>query len=265
MDRTESIRSLLLPFCLLLVLGILPSCSSMLGGKPEIQQKRRFTIVAEPIRRYLEESDRPYSATVQLRTFDIAGSYNQSEIVSRSSLYELQRNALYVWGQRPRDMITDVVHGYLKDAQLFTRLVTERALLDERPEYVLSGTVKALERFDSGDRWFARLLLSMQLERQEDGQVIWRGEITADDELEVFNSDMEYTVQSLSEILRRRMERFIREIDFLFLNMDQAQNGVPFGLPSASDSTASAASDSTDEKREIPSYYELIPGKLAPE
>jgi hypothetical protein len=265
MGRTESIRSLLLPFCLLVALGIFPSCTSMLGGKAEIQQKRRFTIVAEPIRRYLEESDRPYSATVQLRTFDIAGSYNQSEIVSRSSLYELQRNSLYVWGQRPRDMITDVVLGYLKDAQLFTRLVTERALLDERPEYVLSGTIKALERFDSGDRWFARLLLSMQLERQEDGQVIWRGEITANDELEVFNSDMEYTIQSLSEILRRRMERFIREIDFLFLNMGHAQNGVSLGLLAPSDSTDSALPDSTESEREIPSYFELIPGKLAPE
>ena len=43
----------------------------MLGGKAEIRQKRRFTIVAEPIRRYLENSQRPYSATVQLRTFGI--------------------------------------------------------------------------------------------------------------------------------------------------------------------------------------------------
>lgn len=265
MDRTESIRSLLLSFCLLVALGIFSSCTSILGGKAEIQQKRRFTIVAEPIRRFLEESDRPYTATVQLRAFDIAGSYNQSEIVSRSSLYELQRNPLYSWGQRPRDMITDVVLGYLKDAQLFTRLVTERALLDERPEYVLSGTIKALERFDSGDRWFARLLLSMQLVRREDGQVLWRGEITDEDELEVFNSDMEYTIQSLSEILRRKMERFIREIDFLFLNMEHAQNGVSLRLLAPSDSTGSAVSDSTENQRVIPSYYELIPGKLSPE
>jgi len=264
MDRTEPFRSLLLPFCLLFALGSFSSCASLLGGKTELQQKRRFTIATDPIRGYLEESNRPYSATVQLSTFDIAGSYNQSEIVLRSSPYELQRNPLYSWGQRPRDMITDVVLGYFKDAQLFTRLVTERTLLDERPEYVLSGTIKALERFDSGDRWFARLLLSMQLVRQEDGQVIWRGEITDADDLEVFNSDMEYTVQSLSEILRRRMERFIREIDLLFLNMN-SNGGTPLTLPAPSDSTGGAATAATEIEQEIPSYYELIPGKLAPE
>jgi len=263
MNRIEPFRSC----SLLLLLGTLfalASCSQLLGGKAEIRQKRRFTVAVEPVRGYLEKSQRPYSATVQIQTFDIAGAYSLSEIVSRRSLYELRRDPLHVWGQRPRDMITDVVGQYLRNAQLFTRLASERDLLDRRPDYILNGTIRALERFDSEDRWFARILMSMQLVRQEDGKVIWRGEITADDEIEVFNADMQYTVQAMSEILRRKMEQFIRQMDLIFLNM-QYPATVPELAESSADTTQVAQTDTVDSAPAIPGYYEMIPGKLAPE
>ncbi len=77
MGRTDPGRYLLL--CLLVALTSLCSCTQFLGGKAEIRQKRRFTLIAEPIGRYLKGSQRPYNHTVQLQTFDIAGAYNQSE------------------------------------------------------------------------------------------------------------------------------------------------------------------------------------------
>ena len=263
MGRTDPGRYLLL--CLLVALTSLSSCTQFLGGKAEIRQKRRFTLIAEPIGRYLKGSQRPYNHTVQLQTFDIAGAYNQSEIIFRSSLYELSRDPLHTWGQRPREMITDIVDQYFKEAQLFTRLVTDRDLLDERPDYLLSGTVKALERFDSGDRWFARLVMSMQLVDQTNSQVIWRGEIGSKNELEVFNADMEYTVQGMSEILRRKMGQFVREIDSIFLNMKNRQEGSLSQAVTLADTTQTSMVDTIKAKREIPDYYELIPGKLAPE
>jgi ABC-type uncharacterized transport system auxiliary subunit len=249
---------------LLAALIALASCGQLLGGKAEIPQKRRFTIAVEPIQRYLEDSKRPYKATVQLQTFDIAGAYSLGEIVSRHSPYELRRDPQHVWGQRPRDMITDVVGKYFRNAQLFTRLTSARDLLDQRPDYVLSGTVGALERFDSGDRWFARILLSMQLVRQEDGQVIWRGEITADDEIEVFDADMQYTVQSMSGILRRKMEQFIRQLDSLFLHMHRSP-GSPELVDLPADTARTVRVDTAAAQPAAPDYYELIPGKLAPE
>ena len=263
MNSMEPLRPSLL-FVLLAACIAFVSCAQLLGGKAEIRQKRRFTIAVEPIRIDLENSKRPYSITVQLQTFDIAGAYSLNEIVSRRSLYELRRDPLHVWGQRPRDMITDVAGHYFRNAQLFTRLVSERNLLDQRPHYILNGAIRALERFDSGDRWFARLLLSMQLVRQEDGQVIWRGEITADDEIEVFNADMQYTVQAMSEIMRRKMEQFIRQIDVLFLNM-QRSPGSPESAQLAADTTRAVRTETAAPQRATPDYYELIPGKLAPE
>jgi hypothetical protein len=244
----------------------LSGCAQLLGGKTEIRQKRRFTLVAGPILQGPEVSLRPYPVTVQLRTFDIAGHYNQLEIVSRSSPYELRRDPLHVWGLRPREMITQVVANYLRSSQLFGRLVTERDLLDVSPDYVISGSIRALERFDSGDRWFARLQLSMQVVRRDDGQVVWRGEITSADEVEVYDSDMHYTVQAVSEILRRRMEAFIRQLDTLFARMDSVPEALDATAASSdsSDGTAPVAVGQDTATVAIPDYYEIMPGKLAP-
>ena len=252
----------------LLTVLVLTGCAQLLGGKATIRQKRRFTIVAEPIRYAVTGSQRPYPVTVQLRTFDIPDHYNQLEIISRSSPYELRRDRLHVWALRPREMITEVVAEYLRKAQLFSRLSTDRDLLTDRPDYVLTGSIRALERFDSGDRWFARLLLSMQLVRQEDGQVLWQDDITRADEIEVFNPDVEYTVQALSEILRRAMESFVRQLDGLFLRMSSSPQGGPIAIAPA-DTTglkgASALATPTDTtETSPPDYYEIIPGKLAP-
>jgi len=104
----------------------------------------------------------------------------------------------------------------------------------------------------------------MQLVRQEDGRVVWRGEITADDEIEIFNADMEYTVQAMSEILRRKMERFIRQIDLVFLNL-QRPAGIPELVESPADAVQVTQTDTDTSEPVVPDYYELVPGKIVPE
>jgi ABC-type uncharacterized transport system auxiliary subunit len=245
---------------------LLCGCGQLLGARPEIRQKHRYTVAAEPVRQDLGASLRPYPVTVQLQLFDIAGHYNQLEIITRSSPYEFRRDQLHTWGVRPREMLTYVVAEYLRDSQLFSRLLAGRDLPDERPDYILSGEIKAVERFDSGDRWFARLQLSMQLVRRADGTVLWQGEIPANDEIEVFDADMQYTVQAMSEILRRRMESFIRELDGLFMRLAVSPNDAQIAgalADSAAGAGPVAVRPDTAAAR-VPDYYEIIPGKLAP-
>ena len=160
------------------------SCSQMLGGKAEIRQNRLYLIEAEPIRRYLKESERPYSAVVELEPFKVSRAYNRNEIVFRRSELEIRFEKHHIWAVRPPDMITDTIEQYFDNASLFTHL--DRDFLEDRPEYKLSGAVKAIERYDSGDLWFARLSMSMQLVDAKDSKVIWRGDF--DEERQVYNS-----------------------------------------------------------------------------
>jgi hypothetical protein len=55
----------------------------------------------------------------------------------------------------------------LRQANLFTFVGGDRDFYASRPDYVLSGRVKALERFDSGDVWAARLHINIQLNKSK--------------------------------------------------------------------------------------------------
>lgn len=233
----------------------------MLGGQAKIVQKRLFRITIEPIN-YLENSQRPYDVMVQFRDLQISSEYNKRPIISSTNLYQVKEDPNNSWARRPGEMITDVVVGYLREAQLFRQLVRQRDLFDRRPDYILNGAITALERLDSGDIWYAHMVMTLELENAETGQVIWVGEITEEDDIEVFDSDMQQTVVATSEILRRKMEHFIRRIDLIFLRqaLDDPSLQIFENGAAKRDSTTV---DSTKTRREIPSHYELIPGKIA--
>lgn len=238
------------------------SCSQVLGGKAEIRQSRLYLIEAEPIRRYLKESERPYSAVVELEPFNVSRAYNRNEIVFRRSELEIRFDKRHIWAVRPPDMITDTIEQYFDNASLFTHL--DRNFLEDRPDYKLSGAVKAIERYDSGDLWFARLSMSMQLVDAKDSKVIWRGDF--DEERQVYNPGMVYIIQALREILRQQMEEYIYEIDLVLLKMKRQKEGRPLiELPTLLDtSSQETAADTTAPDRQASPDYELIPGKLSP-
>jgi ABC-type uncharacterized transport system auxiliary subunit len=238
------------------------SCTQILGGKAEIRQNRLYLIEAEPIRRYLKDSERPYSAVVELEPFKVSRAYNRKEIVFRRSELEIRFDKHHIWAVRPPDMITDTIEQYFEKASLFTHL--GRDFLENRPDYKLSGAIKAIERYDSGDLWFARLAMSMQLVDTADSKVIWRGDFDA--ERQVYNPGMVYVIQALREILRQQMEKYLNEIDLVLLKMKRQQDGRGlYELPALLDaSTQEAPPDTTEPGRPASPDYELIPGKLAP-
>jgi hypothetical protein len=151
---------------------------------------------------------------------------------------------------------------YFREGNLFTFVGGDHDFYERRPDYILSGTVKAIERFDSGDIWAAHLAIAIQLVRQEDSFVIWQKDF--DEERQVFFPEMQHTIAAFSQILNQQMDSSMREIDFIFLNMNRANSG---GVPVDFDTLAvgEALADTvlqievdTDEKD-----YELLPGKLA--
>ena len=243
---------------------LLPGCTQLIGGNAELPQRRWFKVNIEPMRNDIENSERPYAFQVQIKGFDVSRAYNRNEVIVRRDQYELQRDNLHHWMERPGDMFTDVVKQYLRQADLFTYIGGDRDFYERSPQYVISGTIKAIERFDSGDVWAAHLAMTMELVRQEDGQVIWQTDF--DEERTVFFPEMKHTVAAFSVILGQQMQEAIRSIDFVFLNKQRTNLDKTLGnfssttdglrAVSISDSTLMTETDSND--------YEIIPGKLTP-
>ena len=241
----------------LVLAAVLSGCAQLLGGDAKLPQRRYFKLPLEPLRGGVEGSERPYPFQVQVKSFEVPRAYNRTNIIRRRDQYELQRDNLHHWMERPSDMITDAVKQYLRQADLFTYVGGDSDFFERRPDYVLSGSVKAIERFDSGDLWAARLVMTIELVRQADGKVIWQDDF--DEERQVFSPAMIHTVAALSGILGQRMQKAIGEIDFKFSNK---QRPVPIAPVVPTGETAPAARDTVLQTQA--DHYELIPGKLVP-
>lgn len=247
----------------LAVLAGLTGCAQLLGGKAEIPQRREFIIIPLPVEVPLEGSERPYPYRVQINEIQVPPRYERNQIVFRLSEYELKKDRVHTWSARPSEMLTDAIEAYFVEARLFT--LTSRDFLTT-PDFTLSGTVQAIERFDSGDEWRARLAMSLKLVDEKDKSVFW--EASFDDELVVFNKDMSYAVENLNEILRERMREYLGDIDFKLGNrMRQARGETALSARPQEAAPAGADTSAAPEAVVRPrdgSDYLIFPGKRMP-
>jgi ABC-type uncharacterized transport system auxiliary subunit len=252
--------------CALLALtGVLCACTSLMGGKTEIRQRRKFIIEPLPLRLALPNSARPYPYRVEIKKFSVSRVYDNNKIVYRLSPHEIRETDDELWAVRPSEMVTDAVEQYLRDARLFTDIRQE--FLDAAPDFTLTGTVKAIERYDSGDLWFARLNMSIRLVSGR-SELIWEREFGQEEE-QVFNRDFSYTVETMATLLRDYMDQAVREIDLqVHIRLLQSQD-KPYGHLLATFNGEDVAQDTVAAPEStIPGvhpHYELIPGKLAPD
>ena len=247
----------------LLALLAAGGCSSLLAGKAEIPDRRKFIIEDQALRLSLPLSERPYELRVQVERFAIAKFYERDQIVFRLSPEEIRDDRYNLWAVRPSEMITNAVTGYLRAANLFTDLRPD--FLDEAPEFTLTGTIDAIERFDSGDRWWARLDGSLQLVDGE-GRIFWQHRFDPN-EVEIFERDMVFTVQGMNQILRQTMIDAVRSLDrALLIRKASAEGRDLTGLLHQENGNGPAGSTG-ERAEEVPREtedYVVMPGKPAP-
>ena len=239
------------------------ACTSLIGGKAEIPERRKFTLNTHPLNVRFKDSKRPYPYNVQVQKFTVPGTYDRNQIVFRLSDFEFKDDKWNIWADRPSKMITDLVEAYLTDVNLFTGIAQE--YLDTRPDYILSGTVRAIERRDSGDIWYSHLSISWKLVDATTNELFWADEFNRHEEL--YQQDMTYTVESISQTMRGEIEKAIRDLDFKFANKLRQDSGVELleQLIHGDNDTVTAIDDSVAAEYGPDADYELIPGTLAPE
>ena len=232
---------------LVLLLGI--ACS-----KPP-PSRHYYMIDYVPRKVKLEGSGRPYPFKVQLKPFEVLRMYDRSQIVFRYSPNELKYYHYKNWAIKPGDMIMDRVEAHLVSANLFSEI--HREFLDYRPDYRIEGTVKALEKYEGGDIYFAHLAMTFKLIRQEDRKEIWR--YAFDERKKVYEPDMVYTVKALSEILETQMTHVIEALDRIFQGITGQTGKGPSVVPQ--DSLGVRETVPEEEVAPVPKRYQKIPAK----
>ena len=199
-------------------------------------------------------SKRPYPYSLQVGNFDIQRIYSRQNVLYRYSLNQIQYYELERWAVRPDYMITNLVFKHLAAAGLTNRIGTD--FFDSRPDFRIEGMIEALEKFDAGDLFYAHLAMTMKMLRVDDGAQIW--EYSFNERKQVYQPEMVYTVQKMSEIFQTQMGVVVSQLDSLFLLIDSGvpldQKGI-FPLPGVTvkaDSTVSRIDESG---------FEIIPEK----
>lgn len=150
----------------------------------------------------------PLDAVVRIKPFDIDKVYKKFNIVYRKSQYELFYYNTHFWATRPEIMITDVISNHVVNKGLFKEVITR---LDKKPDYIITGRILSIDEIDSGDRWFARVGLTLSFIDFNTNQVYV--EKTFEKRKEVFNKKPSYVVRAMSELLEEGVDEFLTEVE----------------------------------------------------
>jgi ABC-type uncharacterized transport system auxiliary subunit len=150
-----------------------------------------------------------YPYTVRVKDFDVAEIYRRNNIVYRQSPFKLHFYNYEQWAVRPEYLVSDMLFRHLETAKIFSEV--RRSIDSEEPDFIISGTIRALEEYDNQDEWYAHIAINMNLQDYGAKRIIWSREW--DYRKKVSNLETIYVVRGLSELLERINNEAIADID----------------------------------------------------
>lgn len=141
----------------------------------------------------------PFS--LRVKRVDINLAYDKSEMVYRSSPFEFQYYWFKLWAAKPQKMIAEIIAGHLTRAGVVSTVTTK--ILDQLPDYELTGEIIAIEELDADELWFAHLAMRLTLTRFSDGHAIWA--YSFDQRKRVYERQPVFVVKAMSALLEEQM------------------------------------------------------------
>jgi ABC-type uncharacterized transport system auxiliary subunit len=146
-----------------------------------------------------------FDYSVRIVEPEIRLAYDRPQIVYRYDPFRFKYYNYKFWVAKPQQMVGEVLHRHFQHANLFreTSLVYQRQV----PDYELVGEIEAIEEYDSGDKWYAHLAMTLRLVRFADRTIIWTYQF--DRKQEVFNKEPVYVVRGMSDLMEEEMQEVL--------------------------------------------------------
>ena len=194
-------------FMLIMLTFLVSGCSLFSSKAPK---KHYYQIYYKP----KKTLGRKISGILRVKPFEVNKIYRRHNIVYRKSLNEMFYYNTKFWASKPADMITDVIANHVTETQLFSDIILD---LTKRPDYVLTGRILALDEIDSGEKWFARVSLILELKDYKTDRTIVSHSFEKRKEVKI--RDVVYVVRAMGEIIEEESEVFFNQI-YETLNFD---------------------------------------------
>lgn len=153
----------------------------------------------------------PYK--VQVKEFDIMDAYDQPRIVVRRSAHEIYYDRLSLWATRPQVAIPSLLIKHINSINLFEQC--KKTFLDERPDYVISGTIYNIEKYESEHITRADIHIVLTMTEVATNNVILTYEILQ--YIPLYNSNMDYFAKKISDTLHSEFNAFLKEVNKYFV------------------------------------------------
>ncbi|MDZ7332698.1 MAG: PqiC family protein, partial [candidate division KSB1 bacterium] len=154
-----------------------------------------------------------HNITLGVMRFDAAPLYQEERLVYRDSPYEGKYYHYHRWVSQPAQMITDKTIEQLRAANLFALVVPFPKY--SRIDYLLQGTIRALEEWDEGDQWYARVQIEFEVTDRKSQQLSWHTVI--EQKVPVQKKTAAEIVQGINLGVERCLVELVKQLNAHFL------------------------------------------------
>jgi ABC-type uncharacterized transport system auxiliary subunit len=140
--------------------------------------------------------------------FNAAAGYETARIAYRVSTQEMRYYAYRQWVSEPARVLAEMAVRHLRASGRFAEVARGDRIKD--PDLILDATVDAMEEFDRGETWNARLAMTMHVRRGDSDRLLFRHSF--DELLPCVKRDPDEVARGVSKIYARQMELIARRM-----------------------------------------------------
>ncbi len=132
----------------------------------------RFYLIDYPVDMSNQSATPKHDVVIGVNRFKVHPLYDETRLVYRDSPYEGKYYNYHSWITPPADMVTDKVVEHLGASGMFKNVI-------ELPKfaavnYTVNGTILALEEWDEGNQWYARVKIAVDIFDMKNEHIVWQ-------------------------------------------------------------------------------------------
>jgi len=183
------------------------------GSMPDIH----YYVIDYPVPRGASPAAAKYSVTIGVEKFHAAPLLREERIVYRDAGYERKYYYYHRWITLPEEMVTEKVIEQLCAANLFKQVVAYPRFTGV--DFVLQGTIKALEEWDEDGDWYARAQIAFSLVPRGSSHPVWQKTIEKKNKLA--RKTPAEVVNGVNQSVRQCVADLITELDAVITKFEK--------------------------------------------
>jgi ABC-type uncharacterized transport system auxiliary subunit len=184
------------------------------------QVAKYYILDYNPIVKSEAKYTKPFPYKVQVKEFNIDRTYDNPRILIRQSAHEVYYDRLSLWTARPQIAITNLLIKHINKLKLFRKC--ERVFLDEKPDYIISGTIHSIEKYQSAKYSRADLQISLSLIDVNKNQIVLNYEINKF--VPLYTDNMNFFAKKISDVLNEEFDAFLINVTNYFRNLQKEKS-----------------------------------------